>query len=83
MMQNRRRDVCYALMGLPTFHAMGVILQFIMPLANAQTWIAYEPKYPAPPVVPTPQNTIEVAKLAQCDGLMTVPTFLEVGLVIQ
>lgn len=53
-------------------------MQLVVPLANGQTWGAYEPKYPAPPVVPTAQSTLEVAKLTGCDGIMCVPTFLEV-----
>lgn len=80
MEQNRKRNVRYALMGLPSFHTIGVVMQLLLPLANAQTWAAYEPKYPAPPVVPTPQNTLEVAKLTGCDGILAVPTFIEVSL---
>ncbi|TCD69319.1 putative NRPS-like protein biosynthetic cluster [Steccherinum ochraceum] len=74
---HRAHKIRHALMGLPTFHAMGFNMQFMLTLANGQAWAAYEPQYPAPPVIPTPQNTVEVAKITGCNGMMVVPTFVE------
>ncbi|KAH8088908.1 putative aminoadipate reductase [Cristinia sonorae] len=77
VMQARVRPVKYAVMVLPTFHMMGFVTQLTNPLTNGRAWVAYQPKYPSPPVAPTPQNFLEVAKLAECNGLMTIPAFVE------
>ncbi|KAH8103378.1 hypothetical protein BXZ70DRAFT_1055180, partial [Cristinia sonorae] len=77
MKQCRERNIRFAMMALPMFHAMGVITQLIMPLAITQAWVAYEPKYPAPPMVPTPMNMLDVAKKTACEAFLCVPTFVE------
>ncbi|EKM60508.1 uncharacterized protein PHACADRAFT_246502 [Phanerochaete carnosa HHB-10118-sp] len=64
-------------MGLPSFHAMGLLLQMINPLATGREVVVYTPQYPAPPVVPNTQNVYEVAKLAKCTGMVALPSFIE------
>lgn len=74
------RDMRYAGMGAPTFHAMGMLLQLTYPLSTGREVVIYTPQYPAPPVVPHPQNVYEVSKLAQCTALSATPSFVDVRL---
>ncbi len=66
-------------MTLPQFHAMGIGFQIIYPIVSAQSVSLFAPQYPAPPVVPHPQNTLEVCKLTCSTALTVVPSFLEVS----
>lgn len=76
----RDRKVRYGGMALPTFHAMGLSIQIVYPLASSQPIALYAPQWPAPPVVPNTRNTLEFSKLMQCNGLISTPAFLEVRL---
>ena len=71
----------YAAMGLPTFHAMGLLLQVTYPLSVGREVVVYAPQYPAPPVVPHPQNVYEVSKLADCTAMLALPSYVEVRFV--
>ncbi|GJE98682.1 putative NRPS-like protein biosynthetic cluster [Phanerochaete sordida] len=73
----RSRDVLYAAMGLPTFHAMGLLLQLTYPLSVGREVVVYTPQYPEPPVVPHPQNVYEVSKLAGCTAMLALPSYVE------
>ena len=64
-------------MGLPPFHAMGIMLQLIHPLATGAEIVVFAPRAPAPPAVAHPQNVYEVAKLARCTALLALPSFIE------
>ncbi|CAE6436771.1 unnamed protein product [Rhizoctonia solani] len=65
----------FGLMALPTFHAMGVFLQVIMPLYAGYTQVMFAPS--STPIVPTPDMTIKAAVGAKCEYIMCVPAFLE------
>lgn len=65
-------------MGLPTFHAMGMLLQLSYPLSTGNEVVVYTPQFPAPPVVPHPQNIYEVALTTGCTALLALPSFVEV-----
>lgn len=74
-----RRGVRWAAMGLPTFHAIGFFTQLLGPFASGQPTALFRPRFPAPPVVPTPQNVLEGSKLAGCTAMPSVPAFVEVS----
>lgn len=65
-------------MALPTFHSMGILTQVMAPLVSGQPVAVYEPKYPAPPVIPNPQNLLDATRICGCNAVMTVPSFIEV-----
>ncbi|CUA71917.1 L-aminoadipate-semialdehyde dehydrogenase [Rhizoctonia solani] len=62
-------------MALPTFHAMGVFLQILIPLYVGYTQVLFAPSHI--PVVPTSNLTIEAAVSAKCSHMVCVPAFLE------
>lgn len=76
----RARGIRFGTMGLPSFHAMGLVMQLCYPLVCCQPVAVYAPQYPAPPVVPSPQNIYEIGKMTKCGGLSAVPSMLEVSL---
>ncbi|KAJ1302971.1 hypothetical protein OPQ81_003262 [Rhizoctonia solani] len=63
-------------MALPTFHAMGVFLQILVPLYVGYTQVLFAPSHI--PVVPTSNLTIEAAATTKCSHLVCVPAFLEI-----
>lgn len=65
-------------MAMPTFHTMGIYMQLLLPLVSGQYIALYTPKAPEAPVVPNPQNVIEVAKITGCTAVGAVPSFIEV-----
>ncbi|CAE6506561.1 unnamed protein product [Rhizoctonia solani] len=69
------QDVRFGTMALPTFHAMGMFIQVLMPLYAGYTQVLFAPNYI--PVVPTPNLTIEAAVSTKCAFMMCVPAFLE------
>ena len=69
----------FGAMGLPSFHAMGLLLQLTFPLATGREVVVYTPQWPAPPVVAHPQNVYEVAKLMKCTALLALPSYIEVS----
>ena len=68
----------WAAMALPTFHSMGILTQLMAPLISAEPVGVYGPRAPAPPVVPNPQNLLDAIRLCGCNGVMIVPSFVEV-----
>ncbi|KAJ7052222.1 putative aminoadipate reductase [Mycena amicta] len=65
---------------LPSFHAMGILTQFLGPIFAGVTACIYLPasldgKYRVPVTV-TPENALESARRAGANGLVTVPAFL-------
>ncbi|KEP48049.1 putative acetyl-CoA synthetase-like protein [Rhizoctonia solani 123E] len=62
-------------MALPTFHAMGLFLQIIIPLYVGYTQVLFAPSHI--PVVPTSNLTIEAAASTKCSHMICVPAFLE------
>ena len=65
-------------MGLPTFHGMGLLLHLTYPLVVGRGVVVYTPQDPAPPVIAHAQNVYEVSKLAGCNGIFALPTYVEV-----
>lgn len=65
--------------SLPTFHTMAILMQLYSPLVSGQYNGMYAPQHPAPPVVPSPQNIIEIAKLTKCNMIPMVPSIIEVS----
>ncbi|KAI0079020.1 acetyl-CoA synthetase-like protein, partial [Panus rudis PR-1116 ss-1] len=73
-----KHRIRWAAMTLPTFHTMGFYLQVFTPMVSGVPVAIYTPQAPAPPVIPTPQNVFDVAKLTGCTGIPVVPSYLEV-----
>ncbi|KAI0081390.1 acetyl-CoA synthetase-like protein [Panus rudis PR-1116 ss-1] len=63
-------------MMLPSFHTMGIYMQLLVSVAGANVAL-FTPQEPAPPVMPSPQSTLEVAIATKCKAICTVPAFLE------
>lgn len=70
--------VVWGSMALPTFHVMGMCLQFYAPLVGGYPVALYYPRSPLSPLVPTPQNMIEGCKITGASGVPMVPTFVEI-----
>ncbi|KAB5591027.1 L-aminoadipate-semialdehyde dehydrogenase [Ceratobasidium theobromae] len=68
-------DVRVGTMALPTFHAMGALLQVVAPLYVGYTQVLFAPG--RIPVVPTSNLTIQAALGTGCSYLVCVPAFLE------
>ncbi|TFY68509.1 hypothetical protein EVJ58_g989 [Rhodofomes roseus] len=75
----RLRRHCYGSHPLPSFHTMAVAVQLFGPLVSGYPTITFPPNglQGAPPVVPTPQNTLETARKVGCNIMLCVPAFLE------
>ncbi|KAJ3557049.1 hypothetical protein NM688_g1689 [Phlebia brevispora] len=74
----RRYRASWGSMALPTFHSMGILTQLMAPLIAGEPVGLYEPKSPAPPVVPSPQNLLDALRITGCNAVMTVPSFVEI-----
>ncbi|GJE97028.1 acetyl-CoA synthetase-like protein [Phanerochaete sordida] len=72
-----RRKIRFGGMALPTFHAMGMLVQAFFPLASLQPVAVYAPRFPDPPETPNPASVLQLCKLAQCEGLIAAPSFIE------
>lgn len=79
--ESRRKAIRWGCMALPPFHVMGLCSQLYAPLLSGQPTSLFPPRaiVSAPPVVPTPQNTIETARKTGCTAIESVPAFVEVG----
>ncbi|KAH9944763.1 hypothetical protein B0H21DRAFT_862505 [Amylocystis lapponica] len=64
-------------MALPPFHFMGTVSQMIVPLISGQATALFPPCAPEPPLVPTPENTIETARRTHVTTVLAVPVFVE------
>lgn len=76
----RTHGIRWGVHALPPFHTMGIAAQLLAPLVAGQPSSLFPPRAidAAPPVVPTPENTIENARKTGCNAIFSVPTFLEV-----
>ncbi|KAH8078746.1 hypothetical protein BXZ70DRAFT_658621 [Cristinia sonorae] len=72
-----RNQLHWACMALPTFHAIGVVGQVVLPLASGIPIAIFTPQAPAPPILPNPKNMLEVARVTGCDAMAAVPIFIE------
>lgn len=75
----KRSSTRFGAMSLPTFHSMGLILQIFLPLSASHAIATFTPQYPAPPVIASPKSVLAVSKVAQIQGLIAPPSFVEVG----
>ncbi|TCD65176.1 putative NRPS-like protein biosynthetic cluster [Steccherinum ochraceum] len=62
---------------LPSFHTLGVLAQLLAVGISTEPVILFTPKDPEPPVMPNPQNVLEVIRTMQCSGVVAVPAFVE------
>jgi hypothetical protein len=74
-----KNGIIYAGMGLPTFHAAGIILHVYIPLSTGYPTALFPHKDPAPPIVPSPANILEAAKATKANAIAAVPAFIEVS----
>jgi hypothetical protein len=79
---NRKERIRWLGGHLPTLHAMGYTIQMIIAISCAQEFGCFTPTEPAPPVLPTPDRILEVARLTKSDGIVVVPSFIEVKFAI-
>ena len=66
--------------GLPSFHTLGIITQVHGPLFSLVPVGLFPPTATAPhllPVIPTPHNVLDHMVRSRCNGLMTIPSFLQ------
>ncbi|TCD64925.1 putative NRPS-like protein biosynthetic cluster [Steccherinum ochraceum] len=75
--RSRDKNICWGGTSLPTFHTMGIYIQFYAPLTSGEFIGLFTPQYPAPPVVPNPQNTLATTKLVGCNGIVIMPSYVE------
>lgn len=78
--ENRKRGLRWAAGGLPTLHAIGFCMQVIDTMSSGQAFAIFAPMEPAPPVIPTADRVLELARIAKCSAIPTVPTFIEVSI---
>ncbi|KZT04547.1 acetyl-CoA synthetase-like protein [Laetiporus sulphureus 93-53] len=79
IIESRKRAIRWGCMALPGFHVMGLCSQLYAPLVSGQPTSLFPPRalQSAPPVVPTPQNTIDTARKTGCTAIESVPAFVE------
>ncbi|KAH8102700.1 hypothetical protein BXZ70DRAFT_929500 [Cristinia sonorae] len=78
LFDSRGLNLRWASAVLPTFHTMGIMMQLYAPLASAEFVGLYAPQAPAPPVVPSPQNVLETARMTGCNAIPIVPSLIEI-----
>ena len=71
-------NIVYGGMGLPTFHAMGFMVQLAFPLATGREVAVFAPQDPASPVIPNAQNVFESSRMSECSAIFAPPSFIEV-----
>ncbi|TCD63026.1 putative NRPS-like protein biosynthetic cluster [Steccherinum ochraceum] len=67
----------WAVQALPPFHSTGIFGHVLMPLVSGLPVAHFTPQAPSPPVLPNPRNMIEECKILNCNGLGSVPVFIE------
>ncbi|KZT20596.1 acetyl-CoA synthetase-like protein [Neolentinus lepideus HHB14362 ss-1] len=72
------KQLRFGALPLPAFHLMGMAVQIFAALIAGTSVALFEPKYPAPPIVPGPGNTLEGLKQTNVNAVICVPTFLEI-----
>ncbi|KAI0698168.1 hypothetical protein BC835DRAFT_1413297 [Cytidiella melzeri] len=77
VMGSRERGIRWFGGALPSFHAYAWAWQFVMPWASGNPGGHFAPQYPAPPVVPNPENTLEASRITGCNAIPGVPAFVE------
>ena len=72
-------EIRFGAMGLPSFHAMGLISHIYVPLSTGQDVAVFRPQHPALPIMPSPSSVLETAMATECQVLVAPPSFIEVG----
>ncbi|THH31763.1 hypothetical protein EUX98_g2444 [Antrodiella citrinella] len=65
-------------MTLLTFHTIGFFLQVYVPMTTGLPVAIYTPQSPAPPILPNPLNVLELVKLLGCNGVLVMPSIIEI-----
>ncbi|KZT21262.1 acetyl-CoA synthetase-like protein [Neolentinus lepideus HHB14362 ss-1] len=76
-MYRYHKHLRFGALALPTFHLLGLSYQVFTPLVDGTSVAMFEPKYPALPIIPGPENTLEGMKRTKVNAIICVPTFLE------
>lgn len=66
--------------GLPPFHTLGIVTQVHSPLFTLNPVGLFPPTATAPhllPMIPTPHNVLDHMARSGCNGLVTIPSFLQ------
>lgn len=79
----REQDSSLRLAGmhLPSFHTLGIYVQLLVPLYGCITVALYPPTAKTPsllPVSPTPDNVLNHTVRTKSNGIMTIPTLLQI-----
>jgi acyl-CoA synthetase (AMP-forming)/AMP-acid ligase II len=67
-------------MQLPPFHALGFVLQVLLPLFSGVAIVLFPPVVKSPDVIPmaaTAENTLQHMQRTKCNALVSVPAFLQ------
>lgn len=68
-------------MHLPPFHILGFVFQILSALRRCTTVALYPPITKGPdllPIMPTPQNILDHAQRTESNGIITVPSIIQV-----
>ena len=76
--ETRDRNVTWAVMSCPAYHAMGIVMQLFCPLITGLPAGLFTPTANTSPTIPTPENTIRASRAIGCDAMRVVPAFIEV-----
>ncbi|KAJ3851387.1 putative aminoadipate reductase [Lentinula lateritia] len=79
--QYREYNLRVGTMSLPSFHAMGLFIQLIIPMYVGITVAVYPPlvfEKEALPLAPTPDNVIEHFRRTQCSTCIAIPAMLQI-----
>ncbi|TCD63592.1 hypothetical protein EIP91_005200 [Steccherinum ochraceum] len=73
----RLKGTLWGAMSIPTCHPSGIVMQIFTPLATGMPIAVFSPKAPGKPTIPTPRNTMDLARALECTALVTTSDFLE------
>ncbi|KAF9067908.1 hypothetical protein BDP27DRAFT_1327979 [Rhodocollybia butyracea] len=79
--QFRRHKLRVGSFGLPSFHALGILIQVFMPVFASTPVGVYPPVVTgaeALPVTPTPDNIIDHLKRTSCTASYTIPSMIQI-----
>ncbi|KAJ3994751.1 putative aminoadipate reductase [Lentinula boryana] len=77
----RKHNLRAGTMSLPSFHAMGVFIQLLVPMYAGITVAVYPPLVTRKDLLPlaaTPDNIIEHLRRTQCSTCIAIPTMLQI-----
>ncbi|KZT25929.1 acetyl-CoA synthetase-like protein [Neolentinus lepideus HHB14362 ss-1] len=71
------REMVWGAVMAPTFHTFGLYMQMYTNFVTGYATVVFQSKYPGPPVMPTPENTLEALKKSGVNTAIAVPSFFE------